>query len=214
MEIQTLTLGHLESNCYIVTDDQSGEIAVIDPGFLQRSLINAVTKAKDKIRLILLTHGHFDHLMGAAGVKELTGARVAIHALDADGLSDPRKSLAVHAGANFYKKQTPLAPDILLSDGDVLPLGSLRFQVLHTPGHTAGSVCFICSDVIFSGDTLFYESLGRTDFPTGSYEALAGSFKKLAALPGDYRVLPGHYEETTLAHERRYNPLANLFEDL
>lgn len=214
MEIKKLILGNLESNCYIVTDPETGETAVIDPGFAQNSLMDALMPIREQVRLILLTHRHFDHIMGAAAVKELTGAKIAIHALDAAGLQSPKDSLAFYGGEHFGKKQVAVEPDILLSDGDTVPLGSLRFRVIHTPGHTAGSICLVCGDVLFSGDTLFYESVGRTDFPTGNYGALMNSFKKLAALEGDFRVLPGHYEETTLEHERRHNPMALFYDEL
>lgn len=201
-----ITKVHLEheifSNCYLLTDEKTGEGAVVDPAWYGDALKTAI--GNTKIKYILLTHGHFDHIYGVHGLKEASGASVVIHPNDADHLKDPKKSLAE---SNMPQKQTPVEADILVNDGDVLFLGDEKITVMHTPGHTMGSVCYIVESdrVIFSGDTLFCMTAGRTDFFDGSDEKMAESLKKLVALEGDFRVLPGHNRETTLESERKRN---------
>ena len=202
MNLQTLVIGHIETNCYILTDSKSGDTAVIDPCWLTDELKAAVDCAGG-VKYILLTHGHFDHICGVHDLREYTGAEVAIHESDADCLFDEKKSLADGSGYPFK----PVRADIILRDGDVLELGGKEIKVMHTPGHTKGGVCFICESdrMIFSGDTLFHSTVGRTDFEGGSFKEIIESVERLQSLDGDYDVYPGHNRSTTLERERTRN---------
>ncbi|MBR6005143.1 MAG: MBL fold metallo-hydrolase, partial [Clostridia bacterium] len=158
-----------------------------------------------KVKYVLLTHGHFDHILGTRGIQMQYGASVVIHKDDSAMLSDAALNLArINGAENVFN---PVMPDIVVDDGDSLFLGGTEIKVIHTPGHTKGSVCYIIEDekTIFSGDTHFCHTGGRTDFPGGSTEELKNSLKKLVALEGDYRVLPGHNRETNLDSERTRN---------
>jgi len=161
-------------------------------------------KNNAKLKYILLTHGHFDHIFGVHGLREATGAKVVIHFKDAEHLVDPKKSLAE---GNMPEPHIPVTADVLVKEGDILTLGEEEIKVMSTPGHTMGSVCYIIESekTIISGDTLFCMTAGRTDFPDGSDELMISSLKRLIALEGDYRVLPGHNRETTLESERKRN---------
>lgn len=206
MKITKVQLEHeIFANCYLLVDEETGEAAVADPGYYGDALKNAI-KSQEKMNLkyILLTHGHFDHIYGVPGLREESGAKVVIHENDAGHLLDPEKSLAQ---GNMPEPQIPVNADITVKDGDILKLGNETIRVLHTPGHTMGSVCYILEKdrMILSGDTLFCMTAGRTDFWDGSEEEMIKSLKKLIALDGDYRVLPGHNRETTLESERKRN---------
>ncbi len=205
MKIIQLQLGHeIFANCYVVIDEATGDAAVIDPGWYDDIILNTLAKENANLKYVLLTHGHFDHVSGVYGFQHGEGAKVVIHASDKEHLLDPRKSLAE---GNFPEPHQPVCADILVKDGDVIKLGESEIKVMHTPGHTNGSVCYILEDdrVIFSGDTLFCMTAGRTDFWDGSDEKMIASLKKLIALDGDYNVYPGHNRETTLERERTRN---------
>ncbi len=205
MKIKQIPMGHeIFANCYFLVDEKTGEAAVVDPAWYGEELKKAVSENGIKLKYILLTHGHFDHIFGVYPLKEETGAAVVIHAKDAEHLIDPKKSLAE---GNFPETQMPVTADILLKEGDILALGDEKIKVMNTPGHTMGSVCYIVESerVILSGDTLFCMTAGRTDFLDGSDELMIRSLKRLIALEGDYRVLPGHNRETTLESERKRN---------
>ena len=208
MKIETFPVGIIDTNCYVVTDENSGECLVIDPGDMSAEL-ESVLDGKN-IKYILLTHGHYDHILAAAGLKQKTGAPVAIGKEDADCLHDDDLS---RAGLHFSLLQQKINADILLSGGSEIDFGVKKINVIHTPGHTPGGVCYIFEDerVIFSGDTLFRLSAGRTDFETGSDYDMALSLKTLASLSGDYAVYPGHGPATTLDFEREHNPYMRAF---
>lgn len=204
IKIDALELGPIGVNCYIVREEKSNTCIVIDPAeaepvrrFLEQNALTATH--------IFLTHGHFDHILGVAGLKRLTGAAVCIHELDAEALGDDEANLA-----EMFRYSVPhCAADRLLFGGDIVEAAGLKFEVLFTPGHSPGGVCYVERNerVIFSGDTLFCLSVGRTDFKGGDAERLYRSIKdELFALPGDYKVYPGHMRETTLDFERGNNP--------
>ncbi len=205
MIIKRIVVGMIETNCYILIDEATGKAAVVDPGFMTSSLKNAINSPEIKsVDYILLTHGHFDHIMGVYELKEMTGAKVAIHTNDKKCLESERESLACQV---FPGKQKTLSCDVELTDGMVINVGSLEVKVMATPGHTKGGCCFVVGDTIFSGDTLFAGSIGRCDLPGGDVMTLLKTLHNISkTMTGDYRVLPGHGEETTLECERRYNP--------
>lgn len=206
MKITRIDLGHeIFANCYLLVDEKTGESAIVDPAYYNDKIAELFGEAgMGKLKYILLTHGHFDHIFGVHGLKEATGAQVVIHKDDADFLLDPKKSLAEN---NFPEPQLSVEADVKLDGGDELFLGEEIIKVVSTPGHTMGSVCYIAESdrVLISGDTLFCMTAGRTDLYGGNEEMMIESLKKLIALEGDYRVLPGHNRETTLERERTRN---------
>ena len=201
MQVTTMPLGALGTNCHILSDDD-GSAVLIDPGaytpYLQAFLDNNV----QKLHWILLTHGHADHISGAAALREKTHAPIAIHARD-DPYTDSRLCMAEECGYTFV----PFKADRLLQEGDTVEFAGHTLSVLHTPGHTPGSVCFLCEEdrLLFSGDTLFCMTAGRTDFPGGSRTQMLDSLRRLRRLDGDYTVYPGHERNTTLSRERTRN---------
>ena len=195
------------ANCWLVYDEKSNEAAIVDACAFDEK-INTKKEIEAlgcKVKYVLLTHGHFDHILGTYGVRQEYGAKVAVHKNDVEMLRDASLNLArVNNAEDVFN---PVTPDIVLEDGDTLYLGDTEIKVIHTPGHTKGSVCYLIEDekTVFSGDTLFCRTVGRTDFPGGSTEELKNSLKKLLALEGDYRILPGHNRETNLDSERVRN---------
>lgn len=185
------------TNTYIITDEETGETAVVDPSLPEEILIEKLNA--ENVKYVLLTHGHFDHIGGVNFVKEKTGAKVVIHKEDEEMLCDKNK--------NYGTDSTPIYADILVEDGTELMLGKSKITVMHTPGHTKGGVCYIFPDdrIIFSGDTLFRLTAGRTDLYGGDARTELMSLAKIAKLEGDYKVFPGHDDATTLNFEREYN---------
>lgn len=202
MKIHNLQLGELRSNCYIV-ETAPGQCVAIDIGGDSRLLLNYLQMKHLKLNKILLTHGHYDHMGGVAEVKEQTGAEVYIHSDDANMLESSSASLAAAMSIMPFK---PVNQYISISDDCYIADGDVTFRVIHTPGHTKGSVCYVCGETIFSGDTLFCCSIGRTDFPGGSMTEMRQSLSKLIQLEGDYKICPGHNETSTLNYERINNP--------
>lgn len=204
MKLYVKPVGTIGTNCYIVVDE-SGKCAVIDPGAQDEKLIDFLQVHNFKPEYILLTHGHYDHIGAVKSIlSKYDDCKLAIGKNDAEQLSDVTKSLAT--SRTMDEKDYIMAPDLLLADGDQLTVGSLTFSVIDTPGHTRGGVSYLCGDLLFSGDTLFCGDVGRCDLYGGDFATLQESLKKLAALKGDYRVLPGHGPESTLDSERAQNP--------
>ncbi len=191
MLIKCLTVGQIETNCYIVTDEATLQCAVIDPGDEVNTIMDYLEEHGLTAKYILLTHGHFDHVLAANGVREETGAVVCMSQKD--------------VGRGDYRFDPPEG-SVMVREGDAVSVGGLTFRVMETPGHTPGGVCYICQDALFCGDTLFADSCGRTDLPGGDMPSLLRSLKRLYDLPGDYEVYPGHMQTTTLDKERRFNP--------
>lgn len=196
MKVSVMQVGPIGTNCYFLQDEESGLMAIIDPGDDWERILHQVKKAEGEVKYILLTHGHYDHTTAVPDlVKALPGVQVYIHQADANG-----------AGSQLF----PLAAQVKdlnnYDEGDTLSLGSLTIEVLHTPGHSKGSVTLKVGDVLFTGDTLFCGSCGRTDLRGGSYEEIMASLKRLGELEGDFHVCPGHDRNSTLERERKYNP--------
>ena len=196
MQVKVLQVGPIGTNCYLLEDEKAHVAAVIDPGDEAGRILQVIKDDGVDVKYILLTHGHYDHTTAVPELHQaLPQAEIYIHKADANG-----------AGSRLF----PLAgqiPDLKFYDeGNALTLGELTIQVLHTPGHSKGSVTLKVGDVLFCGDTLFAGSCGRTDLAGGSYEEIMASLKKLGELPGDYHVCPGHDVTSTLERERRSNP--------
>jgi len=199
--IRTFQVGELCVNAYLVYDDPR-EAVLIDPGDEANRLLAAVAAEGVCVKAILLTHAHFDHIGAAEAVASATGAPLYLHREEEAALTDPTRNLS-----GFFGAALTVTGDIRpLRDGDTVTVGGLSFEVLHTPGHTVGGVCYRTGDVLFSGDTLFCESIGRLDFPGGSGEAMRRSLERLLALPASTAVYPGHGEPTSIGHEQQYNP--------
>ena len=200
MLIKTITVGAYETNCYIVADEQSLDCAVIDPGADASAILDYLEETKLHCRFVLLTHGHFDHTGAVEDILAETDAQLFVHKAD----------VGVSVGGDYYRFLPPEGTKYY-AEGDIVCVGALSFTVIETPGHTPGSVTLECIEAgsgeraLFSGDTLFRDSCGRTDFPGSSTEAILVSLKRLAQLPGDCEVYPGHGFSTTLSRERRLN---------
>ncbi len=203
LEIYSAATGLYQTNTYILRDCGTGKTAVVDPAVYDEGY-EAFLASHDvnSVDYILLTHGHFDHICGVYHLKEKTGAKVLIHEEDAMCLENIDYSLT--SAVKGYS-QIPMSADRILSDGDEISLGETVFKVMHTPGHTKGSVIYITDGHIFSGDTLFRCSMGRTDLPGGSTKTLFKSLRAIGQIQGEYNIYPGHGEFSTLSYEKRNN---------
>lgn len=201
MKVIGMTLGELDTNCYLLVDEDTNEAAVVDPADEAETLRGAIENMGATLRYILLTHGHRDHTLAAPALHELfPGAGVYIHAKDKGAV-----------GIYRYPMEELIGPALRFYDeGDVLPLGNLSIEVLHTPGHTGGSVCLKCGDALFTGDTLFAGGMGRIDLPGAEPDKMMRSLARLAKLDGDYDVYPGHMGASTLERERQSNPYLKM----
>lgn len=193
IRVEMTTLGSYRTNTYLLWNEEGRKCCIIDPGYAPEVLLAALEEKHLELEAILLTHGHFDHVGAVKALAADTDCRVFLCEKD---LNLP----------TMLTGDSPLYHTDTYKDGDVVELAGCTIRVVQTPGHTEGSVCLLVGDVMFSGDTLFAGVCGRTDLPGGSEEQMMASLAKLAALPGDYKVLPGHGGSSTLEQERRHNP--------
>ena len=199
MKLESLTVGLIGTNCYLLWDESAGNAAaIVDPGGSADLILNKIKQEKLDVKMILLTHGHFDHVMG---VPDLLAAYpdLPVYITETD-YPEARD------GGQFGYRMGEVSSVQFYDEGDTVAVGGLTVTVLATPGHSEGSVTLRCQDALFCGDTLFAGSCGRTDFPGGSMEKMMASLRRLGQLEGDLRVLPGHMEASTLDRERRWNP--------
>ena len=203
MKIEKFVLGSMATNCYLLINEETKEIVVVDPATCPDYLVNHVKSNGYIPKAILLTHAHFDHVMGIEGWVKEFDIPVYLHEEEVAILADPKLNLSYMFGTNYSYEQVNR-----LKDGERLEVAGLEFQVIHTPGHTAGGCCYYeeAEGVLISGDTLFYRSVGRSDFPTGDMETLVSSIReKLFCLPDDVMVYPGHDRVTCIADEKMGN---------
>lgn len=206
MKLRTLTVGPVGCTCCIVVCEATGEAAIVDPGGDADEILAAVQDLGAKVKWLLHTHGHFDHILATDEVAAVTRAPACLHPHD----GALYENLPLQGRTFGFRAGRPPAISRWLSDGEIIAIGQLSARVIHTPGHTPGSVGFFFAQpapLLLAGDTLFANAVGRTDFPGGSWEDLERSIReKLYLLPGDTRVIPGHGSETSIEHERAHNP--------
>jgi glyoxylase-like metal-dependent hydrolase (beta-lactamase superfamily II) len=197
----------MATNCYLLHSGQ--EIAIIDPGFEPERIYDKLRELKGTTKYIINTHAHIDHISGNVRLKELTNAKILIHHGDAELLTQPSKNLAFFLGQDFPSFKA----DVLLHEDDIVEVGDEKLEVIHTPGHTKGGMCLVAKEFAFTGDTLFIDSIGRTDFPDGSEREILGSLRRLKEVLTDkMTIYPGHGEPGTFAEAKEINPFLN-FED-
>ncbi len=206
MNIETIIVGPIEVNCYIVSCPKTAVAAVIDPGENADDILQYLQSNTLDLKTILLTHGHFDHIGAVVPLKQATNATVAMHKAD-----QPLVDIAQQQSAAFgLQPVQPFKADHYVDDGDSLEVGTLQAQVIHTPGHSPGGISFLFKNDLFAGDTLFYGGVGRTDLPGGSMSTLVNSIKsKLFTLPESVTVYSGHGPTTTIGREKKYNPFTH-----
>lgn len=199
INIKRFVVGPLQTNCYIVSEVSSNNAIIIDPGYPDQSVIDYIDNKVLDVKYIVNTHGHADHIAGNSRL----GYPVLIHGAEKNYLTNPMLNLSFLAGILIDRS----VPAALLKDGDTIDMGAIKFEVIHTPGHSPGGICLLFSDILFSGDTLFFEGIGRSDCPGGDHTELISSIKdKLLVLSDKVKVFPGHGPETTIGHERECNP--------
>lgn len=200
MITEKIVVGNLQENCYLAGD--SDALCVIDPGDEADRILSVIEEKGYKVKYILLTHCHFDHVGAVYEIKEATGAKLVMPEAEKENYLSKNVSLSRFFGGGIKKTE----PDILLKDGESIKAGNAEFKMILTPGHTSGSCSYLCENVLFSGDTLFDGSIGRTDFPTGDFSLIIKSInEKLFTLDDDVCVYSGHGEETTIGREKREN---------
>lgn len=202
MIIHPLVLGPMEANCYILECEKTHLAIAIDPGGDADQVFDFLEKRGLKLEIIINTHGHIDHIEANSEVKEKTSAKLFIHSADADMIVNPQKNLSFFIGKPIKSPK----PDSILNDGDLIDVGEVSLKVIHTPGHSPGSICLLADNAIFTGDLLFAGSIGRYDFPGSSYELIMNSLKKIIQLNDNLIVYPGHGPETTIGEEKATNP--------
>ena len=204
MYLETLVVGDIDANCYIVAAEAGGETIVIDPGGNAQMILDTIAAQNLTVKYIMLTHAHWDHFAAAAELAQKTGAEIGIHKLDRDALADPKLSLAYMFGDVV---NVDPATVMELEDGRRIKFGDHEAEVLHTPGHSPGSITVRVDDHLFTGDLLFQRSIGRTDFPGGSHEGLLKSVReRIFTYPDQVKVYPGHGPSTSVGEEKRENP--------
>jgi glyoxylase-like metal-dependent hydrolase (beta-lactamase superfamily II) len=202
LDIQRISVGPLETNCFLVVEPDSKEALLIDPGAEADRILNTLEQAGGHLVGIVLTHAHGDHIGAVREVKARTGAPLLVHRLEADWLTDPEKNLSALLGLPLSSPEA----DRLLDEGDTVALGAERLRVLHTPGHSPGGLSLHHDGILLCGDLLFLESVGRCDLPGGDLNTLADSIRaKVYTLPDDTVLYPGHGDATTVGHEKRHN---------
>lgn len=204
MKVYGTMTGPLMVNTYLAVDEESKKAFIVDPGGYSPEITETVNEEKLEVEYIILTHGHGDHI---CGVEEFMAVFPGAKLVAAETERELLGSASLNMSTMTCGKKTELTPDIFVKDGDFLDVGNTHLTFAMTPGHTVGGMCIMTDEEVFSGDTLFQSSIGRTDFPGGSYEELINSIKqKLMCLPDDTKVYPGHMGATTIGHERQYNP--------
>lgn len=207
MILQSMAVGPIMANCFILGCEKTRKAAVIDPGDDSNRILMKLAEQKLTVEYLINTHGHFDHVGANRKMKEVTGAKLVIHALDHDML----KYLSDAAASFGMSAENSPPPDQTVQDGDTIQFGEITLKVLHTPGHTPGGISLYTDDKVFVGDTLFSGSIGRTDFPGGDFDTLISSIRtKLFSLGDQVVVYTGHGPETTIGREKRYNPFASM----
>ena len=201
MIIRSLVVGPLESNCFIIADENTKEGLVVDPGDEPDRILDLINKNSFNIKYIVCTHAHFDHVGAVPDLKKETGAKLVLHRDDLELYKSTKDQAAIWG----YELDPLPEPDMFVSEGDKIEVGDLRFEILHTPGHSPGGICLYGEGILITGDTLFAGSVGRTDFYGGDMEKLKRSFRRLLSLSDKIKVLPGHGPETTIGQERTDN---------
>jgi hydroxyacylglutathione hydrolase len=201
MIIKSLVVGPLENNCFIIADENTKEGLVVDPGDEPDRILDLINKNSFNIKYIVCTHAHFDHVGAVPDLKKETGAKLVIHRDELEIYKSTKDQAAIWG----YELDPLPEPDMFVSEGDKIEVGDLKFEILHTPGHSPGGICLYGEGILITGDTLFAGSVGRTDFYGGDMEKLKRSFRRLLSLSDKIKVLPGHGPETTIGQERTDN---------
>ena len=208
MEIKVFVEGPVDANKYLIIDEKSKEAVLIDCSSGRQEFINSIKNSGVKLKYILLTHGHFDHILGVDKFKEVFGTDAYIAKEDIEQVELTPKFMPILAGMESVEIKSI---HNYLKDGDIIKVGDIEIKAIATPGHTPGGMSYLIGDKLFSGDTLFHRSIGRCDFPGGSLDTIIKSIKeKLFTLPDNTEVFPGHGEKTTIAYEKKYNEILNL----